>query len=73
MGTSVHTKQRAPLGEAILLAVARLVEDSQAEKSREPTHSDLDFQIGRADLTHVAPKVIEIDRSVVIRRANSLN
>ena len=56
MGTSVYTKQRAPLGEAILLAVARLVDDSQAEKSREPTHSDLDFQIGRVGLTHVDPK-----------------
>jgi hypothetical protein len=45
-----------PLSERILIAVARLVDDSMVEPKREPTHSDLDFQVGRAGLASVDPK-----------------
>ncbi len=41
----------------IVIAVAGLVNDAQAEKSREPTHSDLDFYVGRAGLTATDPRV----------------
>jgi hypothetical protein len=46
----------APLSDAILIAVARLVDDSQEEGWREPTHSDLDHQISRAGLRHADPR-----------------
>lgn len=45
----------APLTDSIVIAVARLVDDAQSEK-REPSHSDLDFQIGRARLSAADPK-----------------
>ena len=35
---------RPPLTDAIVVALARLVDDSQTEK-REPSHSDIEFQI----------------------------
>jgi hypothetical protein len=41
---------RPPLTEAIAVAMARLIDDSQTEK-REPTHSDIEFQIDQAKLT----------------------
>ena len=46
---------RPPLTEAIAVAIARLVDDSQAEKKREPTHSDIEFQIDHAKLTSADP------------------
>lgn len=46
----------APLSESILIAVARLIDDSMADVKREPTHSDLDFQMGRAGLKAADPK-----------------
>ncbi|MDP2663510.1 MAG: abortive infection family protein, partial [Dehalococcoidia bacterium] len=45
----------APLSDAIIVAVARLVDDAQSE-TREPSHSDLEFQIQRAQLTAGDPK-----------------
>ena len=45
----------APLSDAIIIAMARLVDDSQSE-TREPSHSDLDFQIERAELKAGDPK-----------------
>lgn len=45
----------APLSDAIIFALARLVDDAQSE-TREPSHSDLDFQINRAQLTAGDPK-----------------
>lgn len=45
---------RPPLTDVILVAIARLVDDSQAEK-REPTHSDIEFQIDQAKLTSADP------------------
>ena len=45
----------APLTDSIILAIARLVDDAQSE-TREPSHSDLEFQISRARLTLGDPK-----------------
>jgi hypothetical protein len=45
----------APLSDAIIFALSRLVDDAQSE-TREPSHSDLDFQINRAQLTAGDPK-----------------
>lgn len=43
-----------PLSDAIIVALARLVDDSQTEK-REPSHSDIEFQIDKAQLTAADP------------------
>lgn len=40
----------APLSDAILIALSRLVDDSMVEPKREPTHADLDFQVHRVGL-----------------------
>jgi len=45
----------APLTDSVVVAVARLVDDAQSE-TREPSHSDLEFQITRARLTRGDPK-----------------
>lgn len=45
----------APLTDAVIFAVARLVDDAQSE-TREPSHSDLDFQISKASLSQCDPK-----------------
>lgn len=45
----------APLTDSVIFAVARLVDDARVE-TRQPSHSDLDFQIGRAGLTAGDPK-----------------
>jgi hypothetical protein len=39
----------------MIIAVARLVDDAQTE-TREPSHSDIEFQIRRARLTQGDPK-----------------
>jgi hypothetical protein len=49
-------KPRAPLSDTIIAAVARLVDDAQAETFREPSHSDIEFQVSRAGLTIADPK-----------------
>ncbi|PIR83883.1 hypothetical protein COU18_01870 [Candidatus Kaiserbacteria bacterium CG10_big_fil_rev_8_21_14_0_10_51_14] len=49
-------KPRAPLSDAIIVAVACLVDDAQAESPREPSHSDIEFQVNRAGLTEADPK-----------------
>jgi len=46
---------RPPLTDAIIVAVARLVDDSQSDKKREPAHSDIEFQIDQAKLTSADP------------------
>jgi hypothetical protein len=38
---------KAPISDAIIVAVANLVDDAQSD-TREPSHSDLEFQINRA-------------------------
>jgi hypothetical protein len=42
-------KPRAPLNDTIIAAVAQLVDDSQADR-RDPSHSDIAFEINRAGL-----------------------
>lgn len=48
------TRQRAPLSDPIIFAVARLVDDALTEK-REPSHSLIESQIDRAGLTQADP------------------
>ena len=45
----------APLSDEIMVAVANLVDDAQVE-TREPSHSDIEFQIRRAGLEKADPK-----------------
>lgn len=49
---------RAPLSETIITALARLVDDSQEEGRRDPSHSDLDFYFKRANLTRADPRAM---------------
>lgn len=48
------SQARAPLSDAVILAVARLVDDAQTTR-RDPSHSDLEFQIDRARLSAADP------------------
>lgn len=43
------TRAAAPLSDAVIVAVAALVDDSQSER-RDPSHSELEFQITKAGL-----------------------
>jgi len=45
----------APLTDSVIFVLARLVDDAQSD-TREPSHSDLEFQINRARLTSGDPK-----------------
>jgi Abortive infection C-terminus len=45
---------RPPLTDAIIIAISRLIDDSQVEK-REPAHSDIEFQIDQAKLASADP------------------
>lgn len=44
-----------PLSDSIITAISKLVDDAQVD-SREPSHSDLEFQIEQAGLTQADPK-----------------
>ena len=44
-----------PISDSIVIALAKLVDDSQVE-SREPTHSEIEFQINKAGLKSADPK-----------------
>lgn len=55
MNTPSKPRPRAPLSDAIIVAVASLVDDAQSER-REPSHSDIEFEISRAGLTEGDPK-----------------
>lgn len=46
-----------PITDLIVAAVSKMIDDSQAGAYREPTHSDLDFYIGRCNLSSVDPKM----------------
>lgn len=46
-----------PITDLIVAAVSKMVDDSQADTYREPTHSDLNFYIGRAGLSSADPNV----------------
>lgn len=43
-----------PINDTIIYALARLVDDAQAER-RDPSHSDIEFQIKRANLDEADP------------------
>jgi len=45
---------RAPISDAIIHSVARLVDDAQTER-REPSHSEIGFQINRSGLAEADP------------------
>ena len=45
-----------PLNDAIIAAVAELVDDSPPDQRRDPSHSDLEFLINRAGLKKGDPK-----------------
>jgi len=45
-----------PITDLIVAAVSKMVDDSQADNYREPSHSDLEFYIGRVGLTQADPK-----------------
>jgi hypothetical protein len=49
-----HPKVQAPLTNPIIIAISRLVDDAQTQ-TREPSHSDLDYEIGKADLKLADP------------------
>ena len=50
-----RSTRRAPLTDAIAVAVAQLVDDAQTAR-REPSHSDIDREISRSGLTAGDPK-----------------
>jgi hypothetical protein len=54
--TSGRRDRRAPLTEAIAVAIAGLVDDGQDEVKREPTHFDLDQWVRRFGLAGGDPK-----------------
>lgn len=45
-----------PFNEIILTTVAKMIDDSQTEVKREPSHSELDFLFSQARLNHADPK-----------------
>jgi hypothetical protein len=45
---------RIPVNDTIIYSLARLVDDAQKER-RDPSHSDIEFQIRKADLTAADP------------------
>lgn len=45
-----------PINEAILMAVSKMIDDSQTEAKREPSHSDLDFLFSQFGLSHADPR-----------------
>lgn len=57
-GTMPAKRGPAPLSDAVVYAVAALVDDSQLDQKRKPTHSDLDqlfAKVGLRDLTKDGP------------------
>ncbi len=54
---SSTTKIVAPLSDSNIIAVSKLVDDAQAEGWREPSHSEIEFQIKKAGLSSVDPKL----------------
>lgn len=56
MSTTCSDKRsRGPLSDAIIVAVAGLVDDAQSQR-REPSHSAIEFEINRAGLAAGDPK-----------------
>ena len=47
---------RLPITDTIVAAVSQLVDDSKAGEHREPTHSEIEFYVGKAGLSAHDPK-----------------
>ena len=45
---------KVPVNDTVAYALARLVADAQKER-RDPSHSDIDFQINKAGLSSADP------------------
>lgn len=45
-----------PFNEPILIAVAKLIDDSLLDIKREPSHSEIDFLFTKVKLEHADPK-----------------
>jgi hypothetical protein len=52
---SKDPRPKAPVNDVIIAAVSRLVDDAQSQ-TREPSHSDIEFEISRAALCTGDPK-----------------
>jgi hypothetical protein len=53
--TAAANQPSAPLTDAIIVALSKLVDDAQAESYREPSHSEIQMQIDRAGLSSCDP------------------
>lgn len=62
--TTVPAKSHsAPLTDAVIAALARLIDDSQPTSgSRQPSHSEIEDQFRRADLIHADPNQNQIGK-----------
>jgi hypothetical protein len=49
-------KPLPPLTDGIAFALARAIDDAQLDVKRDPSHSDLDFLVGKCKLAHSDPK-----------------
>jgi hypothetical protein len=49
------SRNKGPLSDSIIIAVAKLVDDAQSDK-REPSHSDIEYQINLAQLQSGDPR-----------------
>ncbi|AJS58272.1 abortive infection family protein [Paenibacillus sp. IHBB 10380] len=49
-------KKTAPLTDAIIIAVSKLIDDAQADVKREPSHYDLDMLLKKVGLAHADPR-----------------
>lgn len=54
--TDATQQDIAPLTDAIIVALSKLVDDAQAESYREPSHSEIQIQIDRVGLSSCDPK-----------------
>jgi hypothetical protein len=50
------SKGFAPLSDAIIIAISKLVDDALTD-TREPSHSDIEFQIKKSNLINADPKL----------------
>ena len=64
MVSALDDKPRAPISDSVIIAVSRLVDDAQSDR-RDPSHSEIEFQIKRAGLTAGDP----IPQGMVVGKA----
>lgn len=53
---SKSTRAQAPLSDAIIVAISKLIDDAMDAERREPSHSDIEFEIRKAGLTKGDPR-----------------